>query len=475
MNVELLTLSEVEDVSGEAGNFSVKVRKQPRYVDMDKCIACGLCAQKCPKKVDDDYNAGLNKRRSIYIKYGQTVPLKYAIDPTQCIYLTKGKCRACEKFCPTGAINYEDKAQIVTLNVGSVILSPGFKPFDPSGLDFYGYDRMPDVVTGLEYERLLSASGPCMGHLVRPSDSREPKKIAWIQCVGSRNTNQCDNSYCSSVCCTYAIKQALITAEHLTDDDVEQSIFYMDIRTIWKEVERYCEGARNAGVRFVRARPHTIMPGPNNIGVNMTYTTEKGEQINEAFDMLVLSIGLEAPADALKLAERFEIELTPHNFVKTSGFDPVAASRPGVYVAGDFQMPKAIPRTVIEASAAAANAVDKLAEVRGTLTKTRTYPPERDIAGEEPKVGVFVCSCGINIANVVDVNQVAEYAKALPHVVMVENNLFTCFVMSKENLLKRNFLISMNCLRLQSCIMSKKAKILTPCIQRFGSFHIRYR
>lgn len=414
------------EVSGEEGNFTVKVRKHPRYVDMEKCIACGVCAQKCPKKVDDEYNMGLNKRRSIHIKYGQTVPLKYAIDPKNCIYLTKGKCRACEKFCPTGAINFEDKARIVTLKVGSVILSPGFKPFDPWGIDFYGYDEIPDVVTGLEYERLLSASGPYMGHLIRPSDGKEPRKIAWIQCVGSRNINRCDNAYCSSVCCTYAIKQALMTAEHLSGESVEQTIFYMDIRTIWKEVERYYEGAREGGVRFVKARPHSIMGGPNNIGVRLLYTSEAGEQFNEDFDMVVLSIGLEAPADALKLAETFDIDLNPYHFVKTSCFDPVASSRPGVYVAGDFQTPKAIPRTVIEASAAAANASHRLVQARGSLTKIKTYPPEMETAAEAPRVGVFVCSCGINIANVVDVAQVTDYAKTLPNVVFAENNLFTC-------------------------------------------------
>ncbi len=187
LNIELLTLSEIDSVSGQKGNFQVTLRKQPRYVDMDKCIACGLCSQKCPKKVVDEYQVGVGQRKAIYISYSQTVPLKYVIDKENCIYFTKGKCKACEKFCPTGAINFDDKEEIVTLNVGSVILAPGYKPFDPSGLDIYGYDQLPDVVTGLEYERLLSASGPFQGHLMQPSTGREPKKIAWIQCVGSRN------------------------------------------------------------------------------------------------------------------------------------------------------------------------------------------------------------------------------------------------------------------------------------------------
>ena len=210
-----MTLSEIEDVKGQQGNFTVKIKKNPRFIEEDKCIACGLCAEKCPKKVPDEYNAELNTRKAAYIKYGQTVPLKYAIDSENCIYHTKGRCRACEKICPTGAINLDMEAEFVELNVGAVVLAPGFKPFSPKGIDYYGYDEIPDVVTSLEYERILSASGPNMGHLSRPSDGGVPEKIAWIQCVGSRNTNCADNGYCSSVCCMYSIKQAVMTGSHL--------------------------------------------------------------------------------------------------------------------------------------------------------------------------------------------------------------------------------------------------------------------
>ena len=398
---------------------------------MDKCIACGLCAEKCPKKVADEFNMGVNKRRVAYIKYGQAVPLKYAIDGESCIYLTRGKCRACEKFCPTHAINFEDKETLVDLNVGAVILAPGYKPFDPTPFDFYGYGKIPDVVTSMEYERLLSASGPCMGHLVRPSDAREPKKIAWIQCVGSRNTNRCDNSYCSSVCCMYAIKQSLVTAEHLTGNDVSQSIFYMDIRTPGKEFERYYEDARSKGVRFLRARPHSIDPGPNGMGVRLMYTTESGDMIKEDFDMAVLSVGLE-PDGTRDLADVFDIELDAFGFAQTSYFGPVNSTRPGVFVTGAFQSPKAIPRAVTEASTAAAEAVGLLSGVRGSLSQNKTYPPEQDVSTAEPRIGVFVCSCGINIANVVDVAQVAEFAQTLPDVVLVENNLFTCSADTQE-------------------------------------------
>jgi len=404
---------------------------------MDKCIACGLCAEKCPKKVDDEFNMELDKRKAAYIKYGQSVPLKYAIDADHCIYLTRGKCRACEKFCPTGAINFEDKEETVTVDVGAVILAPGYKPFDPSPFDFFGYRQIPDVVTSLEYERLLSAGGPCMGHLVRPSDHREPKKIAWIQCVGSRNTNRCENSYCSSVCCMYAVKQSLVTAEHTTGDNLSQSIFYMDIRTPGKEFERYYEDAKQKGIRFLRARPHSIEPGLDGTGVRLQYTTETGQMVKEDYDLVVLSVGLEAPADNRRLAEACGIELDPFGFAKTAYFSPVSSTRPGVFVTGAFQAPKAIPRSVTEASSAAAEAVDLLAGARGMLTQEKSYPAERSVSSEAPKIGVFVCSCGINIAGVVDVAAVAEFAAKLPNVVYVDNNLFTCSADTQDLISKK--------------------------------------
>lgn len=411
---------------GEAGNFNVTVKKHPRYIRPDKCIACGACAEKCPKKVPDEFNMGLSKRKAAYIRNPQSVPLKYAIDPKSCIFLTRGKCRACEKFCPTGAIDWEDRAQTVQLDVGSVILAPGYKPFDPSGWDFYGYGRITDVVTSIEYERLLSAGGPCKGHVVRPSDEREPRKVAWLQCVGSRNTNRSTNGYCSSVCCMYAIKQMLITAEHAKDQAVEQTVFYMDMRSPGKEFERYYESAKAKGIQFIRSRPHTIDPGEGGNGVHIRYVTESGDVRETTFDLAVLSVGLEPAAESRQLAATFGVELDEFGFAQSSNLSPVHSSRPGVFVTGAFQAPKAIPRSVTQASAAAAAAAETLHAVRGSLTHEKHYPAERDVSGEPPRIGVYVCSCGINIAGVIDVKRLAEYASTLPHVVMVENNLFTC-------------------------------------------------
>ena len=432
MNITLHTLSEVVGFDGQAGNFSVTLKKHPRYIHEDKCIACGACAEKCPKKVPNEFNMGLDKRKAAYIQYGQAVPLKYAIDPEACIYLTRGKCRACEKFCPTGAINFEDKEEMVQLQVGSMILAPGYRPFDPTGWDFYGYGRITDVVTSIEYERLLSAGGPCMGHVMRPSDETEPKKVAWIQCVGSRNTNRCENGYCSSVCCMYAIKQTLITAEHAHGEPVEQTVFYMDMRSPGKEFERYYESAKAKGIRFLRSRPHTIEPGPAGSGVRMRYVTESGDSLEEDFDLAVLSVGLEPAEGARELADTVGIELDEFGFARSSNLSPVQSSRQGVFVTGAFQAPKAIPRSVTQASAAAAAAAESLHAARGALTRRKTYPAEREIGQQAPRIGVFVCSCGINIAGIIDVKALVEYAQGLPNVALVENNLFTCSADTQE-------------------------------------------
>ncbi len=392
---------------------------------MEKCIACGLCMEKCPKKVADEFNMFISQRKAAYIKYGQTVPLKYAIDGENCIYLTKGKCRACEKFCPTGAVNFQDTEKLVNLNVGALILTPGSAGFNPSTTEFFGYGQIPDLVTSLEYERLLSASGPHMGHLLKPSDGKAPNKIAWLQCIGSRNTNRYDRGYCSNVCCMYAIKQALVTAEHLSGEKPEVTIFYTDIRTHGKEFERYYESAKEKGVRFVKARIRTL-PGKNNVGVTLAYISEDGRRMLKEVDMAVLSIGLDPPKDGPRLASRLDFKLNSYNFVETGSFSPVTSSREGIYIAGTFHSPKDIPQAVTEASCAANEAARLLAAARGTLTREKTYPAERDISDEPPRVGVFVCSCGINIANVVDVKALTEFAKTLPRVIYVENNLFTC-------------------------------------------------
>ncbi len=339
------------------------------------------------------------------------------------------ECYQCVKACGPQAVTLETHAQTpqtVQLEVGSVIMAPGFKPFDPSRFDSYNYARHPNVITSMEMERVLSASGPTGGHLVRPSDHKEPKKIAWFQCVGSRDLNRCDNAYCSSVCCMYAIKEAVIAKEH-AGDDLDCAIFFMDMRTPGKDFERFYDNAREkAGVRFIRSRVHTINPVFNGDDLQIRYVTDTGETVDETFDMIVLSIGLESPPELIELADKLGIELTPGNFSKTELFSPVETSRKGIFACGAFQGPKDIPQSVVDSSAAAAAAGELLGSVRNTLTKSKEVIPEVDIKGEPARIGVFVCKCGINIAGVVDVEAVRDYAAGLPYVEYASDNLYSC-------------------------------------------------
>jgi heterodisulfide reductase subunit A len=403
----------------------VTVHVSPRYIDMDKCIACGECAKRCPKKVDNEYNEGLDKRKAVYVKYAQGIPLKYVIDPDHCLFFEKGKCKACEKFCPTGAVNFADQPKDLEIKVGSVILAPGFKAFDPTLYEgTYHYANHPNVITALEFERLLTASGPTMGHLMRPSDHSEPKKIAFIQCVGSRDVNRCDHGYCSSVCCMYAIKEASLAQEH-SHQPLEVAIFFMDMRTFGKDFEKYYENAEAKGVRFIRSRVHTVDTMEDG-GLRIRYVTEDGQIFAEEFDLLVLSHGLEISGETVELAQRLGIELDHYNFARTTTFAPVATSRPGIYACGVFTAPKDIPISVMEASAAASAAASKLASARNTLVTAKVIPPECNVVGDPPRIGVFVCNCGVNIGGIVRVPEVVEYARTLPFVEFVDENLFTC-------------------------------------------------
>jgi heterodisulfide reductase subunit A len=416
----------VQDISGEEGNFDVKLIRHPRFVNMEKCIACGLCSEKCPKKVPNDYDSGLSKRKAVYVQYAQAVPLKYAIDADQCIYLTRGKCKACEKFCPTGAIAFDEKPQETALSVGAVVLATGSQAFDPRVYDTFGYRNSDNIVTSLEFERLLSASGPYGGHLLRPSDKTEPKKIAWLQCVGSRDTHLNARGYCSGVCCTYAVKEAILAKEHSTEA-LDAAIFYIDIRTFGKDFEQFYNRAKDdLGVRFVKSRISHVEPMDANGRHAIGYVDETGKSVREMFDIVVLSVGLGVGERAAGLAQQMGLDLNHYQYVKTSDLHPVRTSRPGVYVCGTIQAPKDIPSSVIEASAAAGEVGCALHEVRGTLAKTKDPVEEHNVHGEPPRVGVFVCCCGTNIAGFVDVPEVVEFAKTLPYVVYAEKNLFSC-------------------------------------------------
>jgi heterodisulfide reductase subunit A len=469
LNIEILAPARVTGISGQAGRFTVQVSKPARYIDMSKCIACGLCAQKCPKKVPDEFNQGLAKRKAAYVYYPQSVPLKYAIDSQQCLYFKKGgKCKACEKFCPTGAVDFSQTDVTQEITVGAVILAPGFRPYDPSRYGAYHYAAYPNVVTSMEFERILSASGPFQGHMVRPSDHKEPARIAWLQCVGSRDLNHCDHSYCSAVCCMYAIKEAVIAKEH-SKVPLDAAIFFMDMRTHGKDFEKYYWRAEQEhGVRFVRSRVHSIDPVPDSDDLALRYLREDGTLVTEVFDLVVLSVGLEVAPDVVELARTLDLELDASHFTRTSAFTPVTTTRPGIYVCGAFQGPKDIPQSVMEASAAASASGELLAPARFSLAKKKPEFPERDISQEPSRIGVFVCHCGINIAGVIDVAAVRDYAATLPRVEYVENNLFTCSQDTQEIIKERIKEHQLNRIVVASCTPKTHEPLFQETIKETG-------
>ncbi len=337
------------------------------------------------------------------------------------------ECYQCVKACLAGAVDHEQVLETRDIRVGSVILCPGNDVFDPKVYgNIFRYGEHPNVITSAEFERLLSASGPTMGHLLRPSDNKEPRRIAWLQCVGSRDTHRCGNGYCSAVCCMYAVKEAVIAKEHV-GEQLDTAIFYMDMRTFGKDYEKYRIRAEyDHGVRFIRTRVHTVDPVAGAEDLEIKYSDEEGNMHSEVFDMVVLSVGLQVGGATVELAEKLGVTLDRYNFAVTEPFAPVNTSRPGVYACGIFQGPKDIPSSVMEASAAACAAGSKLNAARWLETKVLEMPEEMDVSGQEPRIGVFVCNCGINIGGVVDVPAVTEYASGLPNVVHAEHNLFTC-------------------------------------------------
>ena len=338
-------------------------------------------------------------------------------------------CGICEDVCEAKALDYAEQERIEELEVGSVLLALGFEEYDPSERGEYGYGRYDNVVTSIQFERMLSATGPFSSMPMRPSDGDIPKKIAWIQCVGSRD---CDHDYCSSVCCMYATKEAIITKEHLPF--VEPTIFYMDVRAHGKGFDGYYERAKEEhGVRYIRSQISRVVEDPKTRNLLLRYVAADGTLQDEEFDMVVLSVGLGPRPETRALAGRLGVKLDRHGFCETDPFQPLATSRKGVYVCGAFESPKDIPETVAQASGAAAFASMDIAEARGSLLYREELPPEKDVEGLEPRVGVFVCHCGVNIGSVVDVPGVKEYAGSLPNVVYAEEFLFTC---SSDSLVK---------------------------------------
>jgi heterodisulfide reductase subunit A len=429
LHIQLMTMTQLTDLSGEAGRFTATLATQPRYIDLAKCTGCGECYRQFPDVVR--FTPGLDHRAPTCMRYPQGTPYAYSI-------MENGATdfEALASVCPAGAILPNDAEKVQEMEIGSVILAPGADVFNPQILDTYGYGVNPNVVTSLEYERILSASGPTKGELVRPSDGKRPQKIAWIQCVGSRGIQEGSVPYCSSACCMFALKEAIVTRERFYDD-METTLFYMDMRTSGKDYERYLQRAINDyGVRLVRTRPHTVEPiiaaGTPTGDLQIRYLTEGDSPLQtEVFDMVVLATGFRVSPEARELAEKIGIDLNEHGFACTGSFDPVATSKPGIYVCGMFECPKDIPDTMVQASAAAASAARDLTPLRVVAEAKEVLPPERDVEGKEPRIGVFVCDCGLNIGGVVNVEEIAAHVADLPQVVVSETIGHGC---SRESL-----------------------------------------
>lgn len=402
----------------------------------DVCQVCGACVFVCPTgriKLEDvsknkpvpipaEYNAGLVARSAVYISYPQAIPNIATIDERYCVHLKRGDCKICSEVCEADAVDYEQKEQDLDIDVGALILAPGYELFSPAEKVEYGYLKSPNIVTSLEFERILSASGPYKGHVLRPSDRQPPEKVAFIQCVGSRDSR---HDYCSSVCCMYAIKEAIIAKEH--DPHIKSTIFYMDIRSYGKEFERYYERAKEKyGVTFKRARVSDIKENGRNGSYSILYENESGKVMHEEFDLVVLSVGFQGHGRLRELGNKLGLPLNRHGFIASDSYTTIQTKFPGVYICGASQEPKDIPDTVVQASAAAAAVAENLSDCRFKEVKEKTYPPEIKFDIGVKRIGIFICHCGINIGGTVNVPETVEYAKTLPDVVHVEHNLYTC-------------------------------------------------
>ncbi|MDD4343777.1 MAG: CoB--CoM heterodisulfide reductase iron-sulfur subunit A family protein [Eubacteriales bacterium] len=425
-NINVLTSTNVMEITGEAGDFKVRIFKKARYVDLDKCTGCGACSQVCPVKIEDEYNQNLCKTKNIYIPYPQAVPLAALINPEHCLYLTKNKCRACEKICTAKAIDFTQIDEEITLNTGAIIFATGTKLFNAGEKNEYGYGKFPNVITSMEMERILSASGPTSGEVVRLSDKKHPRKIAFIQCVGSRDSS-CGKEYCSSVCCMYATKEANIIKEH--NPDIEISIFFMDMRAYGKDFERYYEKAKNElNINYIRSIPSGVEEVGREKDLLLNYDTPEGETKKEVFNMVVLSVGLTPSPEFKNLFRKTGIKLNKNGFCRTVFDKPLKTSREGIFVCGTFQGPKDIPETVVQASGAAAEVAEILSAPENSNHEISKIgiDDNNDLINTKPRIGVFVCHCGINIGGIVDVPKVTEYARDLKNVVFAMDNMYSC-------------------------------------------------
>ena len=437
-NIEILTNTHVLDVEGQAGDFTISLRQEPRYVDIARCTNCGKCTQVCPIELPDTYQLGMTSRKAAYKVAARATPDAYCID--------KGPycedCGECQGVCPTGAIDLNEQPRLLTVEAGAIILALGFKTFDPGLIQELGYGRYPNVIQAMQYERLASRSGPTEGVVVPPSDNQRPRSIAWLQCIGSRDQN---NAYCSSICCMYATKEAILAKQRL-GDDIECSVFIMDERAFNKEYNAYFTKAREQhGIAYNRCRISAIEEDPSTKDLIVHFARPNGELCQERFEMVVLATGLQPPESAGALADMLDIGLNQYGFCQTDKFTPLQTTRPGVFVCGTFSSPKEIVETIIDASGAAAEVMRLLNDRLHTYPYSRAWPflsdgelpPEIDVAEEQPRIGVFVCSCGDEIGSVLDLQELVHHAEEWPGVIGTEILEYACFPEAQDDLQKR--------------------------------------
>ena len=465
-NIHILAYCELKAVYGEAGKYKVTLSRKPRFVDEDLCTGCGTCASYCPVKIADIFNENMSDTTAINILCPQAVPAVSAINKDQCLFLNQKKCMICFPVCQAKAIDFSQTEEEFTVDVGAIIVTTGYDIFDATLITEYGYTRMKNVVNSLEFERMLNAAGPYQGEIVRPSDGKTPKRIAWLQCVGSRS-KKFNRTYCSAVCCESAIKQLILVKEHYPD--IQATIFFDDMRAYGKGFEDFNHRAQELeGVRFVRSRISAIKENKKNNGLLINHVTDKGDIQEEEFGLVVLSVGISPSQDNKSLVGITGLMLNQHGFLKTDILSPNETIRPGIFASATSTGPMDIPDSIISATGAVSLCSQLLSSQRGTLVQPRQFPEERTVEEEEIKIGVFVCHCGANIGRVVDVPSVVQYASTLGNVAHAEENLFSCSSDATQHIAEIIRMRGLNRVVVAACTPRTHEPIFQDTLRRAG-------
>jgi len=459
-NIELLPYSEVMAVQKNEGGFEVSILRRPRFVDPKRCTLCEACIKVCPVEVEREFGGGLEKRKAIYLPFPQAIPHSLLIDPKTCI-----RCGECVRVCSPGAIDLDMQAEEEKLEVGAIILGFGFEPFWAQRKGEYGFGRYTNVLTSIQFERMLSTSSPTRGFPIRISDGKKMKRIAFIQCVGSRDPS-CGQDHCSTICCMYATKQAMIAKDRCPG--LEATIFYMDIRPMGKDYERYYERAKSEyGVKYIRSAISSIKELQQTKDLLITYLKEDGNFEEKEFDAVILSVGFTPPASVREVAEKMGLRLNPQGFCQTDEFSPAQTSVEGIFVGGAFRNPRDIPETVVEGSSAAATAASYLSPNRQPPLP-KEYPVEGTLGEEIPKIGVFLCHCGEELKKTLSFFDLLLETKLLKEVVHVEEVEWACFPDDLDLIKRRMGEHGLNRLVIAGCSLREIRKAMEEMAKKMG-------